>query len=207
VDFEFQDKIDYLLGLSKVGDSQLVIGGGTVQYRKGVDLFIEVARQVRAKRGLEDTVFAWIGDGYDPLHDFNYSVYLRDQIARSDLTRNLRVIQASASYQYALDRCSVFCLSSRLDPLPNVALDAMKSGRPIAFFEEASGLSELVGGMEVLSKGAAPYLDTAELANRVSDLLLMSRKQSFSKISREIRQFANENLSLRVYARRLIQLI
>src|SRR5690606_800264 len=61
-------------------DDFLVIGAGHVQIRKGVDLFIEVARQALAKTNARPLRFVWIGDGYDPDNDSSYSVYLHDQL-------------------------------------------------------------------------------------------------------------------------------
>ena len=58
----------------------IVLGVGTVQLRKGVDLFIEcAARVVHAPDG-NRCRFVWIGNGYDPDNDLGYSVYLADQV-------------------------------------------------------------------------------------------------------------------------------
>jgi glycosyltransferase involved in cell wall biosynthesis len=207
VDYNFQEKIDYLLSSTKLDTPQLVIGVGTVQHRKGVDLFIEVARQIRLKPGLEDTVFAWIGGGYNPFDDYGYSVYLNDQIYRSSLRRHLRILESSSSYGYAIDRCSVFCLTSRLDPLPNVALDAIAEGKPISYFDQASGLSELFDGFSALKSGEVPYLDVTQMADNVAEFLRMSKDEKFSKTSEEIKRFAVERLSFEQYASKLVALI
>jgi len=207
VDYNFQEKIDYLLSSPHIDAPQLVVGVGSVQFRKGVDLFIEVARQVRSKPGLENTVFAWIGDGYDPYMDYAYSVYLNDQIYRSSLRRHLKIIDSSSSVRYAIDRCSVFCLTSRLDPLPNVALDAISAGKPISYFDKASGLSELFESFPVMNAGEVPYLDVTMMAENVSGFLRTLKNGGSSKTSEEIKVFARTRLRFEKYSSDLLELI
>ena len=68
----------------------LVIGGGWVQIRKGVDLFIAVAAAVLRAQSATRFHFVWVGGGYDPITDHAYSTYLAEQIEKSELGRELR---------------------------------------------------------------------------------------------------------------------
>ena len=63
----------------------LVIGVGTVEIRKGVDIFISCAAIIKNQNGGERFQFLWIGRGFDPETDVNYSVYLADQIKRAGI--------------------------------------------------------------------------------------------------------------------------
>ena len=61
----------------------LVLGAGTVQIRKGADLFIECAAILKSPPGGDRFQFVWIGDGFDPEYELGYSVYAADQIRRA----------------------------------------------------------------------------------------------------------------------------
>src|SRR6185295_19034809 len=63
-------------------DTPVVLGIGSVHIRKGIDLFVACATRV------SQTVrcrFVWIGSGYEPDRDRDYSAYLEDQIKRAGL--------------------------------------------------------------------------------------------------------------------------
>ena len=69
------------------GDEILVLGAGVPQPRKGVDIFVWVADQLRKHQNIEKVKFTWIGAGYDPINDFNVSLWIKDQIERSGLEK------------------------------------------------------------------------------------------------------------------------
>ena len=68
----------------------VVIGGGWVQIRKGVDLFIAVAAAVLRAASTTRFRFVWVGGGYDPVNDHAYSTYLAEQIREVRAGRELR---------------------------------------------------------------------------------------------------------------------
>ncbi len=150
----------------------LVLGAGEIQPRKGVDLFIAMADQVRKECPDLPIQFAWIGSGYDPVYDFNVSLWLQDQISRSGLNDQMQILDHSPAYGALIKRCNVFCVTSRLDPLPNVAIDALLEGKPMLCFDKACGIAHLLKQNESLGTAwVAPYLNTAVMAKQVSALL------------------------------------
>lgn len=122
----------------------LVIGAGSVQLRKGVDLFIDVARRVLASEAGKNARFAWIGAGYDPERDASYSVYIKDQIARAGLTDRLLMVGETAEIEHVYALADALLLTSRLDPLPNVAIDAMSESLPVICFDRTTGIADLL---------------------------------------------------------------
>ena len=70
----------------------VVIGGGWVQIRKGVDLFIAVAAAVLRAASTTRFRFVWVGGGYDPVNDHAYSTYLAEQIEKSELDGNFVIL-------------------------------------------------------------------------------------------------------------------
>jgi glycosyltransferase involved in cell wall biosynthesis len=148
-----------------MGDGEfLCIGLGAVQPRKGVDLFIAAAIQMFRMGG--SGKFVWVGDGYDPMHDHNVGIWLRDEIERSGYGDRIRIVPAvgrdDLDRLYA--RADAMFLSSRLDPLPNVAIDALSAGVPVVCFESATGLAEYLREDSVLGGLVVPYFDTRAAA-------------------------------------------
>jgi hypothetical protein len=150
--------------------SFLVVGMGAVQIRKGVDLFIAIASLVLRLAGERKISFLWVGHGYRPDEDLAYSAYIRDQIIRSDLRNRFEIIAEVADLKPIYDRADLFLLTSRLDPLPNVAIEAALRGLPVICFDRASGLAELLDQNEATRDLVVPYLDCNAVARLVSEL-------------------------------------
>ncbi|SDI37456.1 rhamnan synthesis F family protein [Pseudomonas panipatensis] len=148
-------------------DTLIVLGAGFVQLRKGVDLFIECAARVHSMPGGEKCRFIWIGQGYDPDQDTGYSVYLADQIRRAGLENQLTFIAETSAIETVYEEADVLLLTSRLDPLPNVAIDAMDHGLPVICFDKTTGIADFLVSNGLEQECVAPYLDTAVMAEKV----------------------------------------
>ena len=166
-------------------DCLLILGAGEVQPRKGVDLFISVADQIKKNCPSRSILFVWIGSGYDPQFDFSVSLWLDDQIHRSELSQCLRILNHSTAYGELVKRADLFLMTSRLDPLPNVAIDAMFAGKPMLCFEKACGMANLLLKEKELSDAlVSPYLNVASMAKKAADLIQDGRKyQEISQLS------------------------
>lgn len=152
---------------SDVGRPFLVLGAGSVNIRKGVDLFIEVATRVTESEGGENARFAWIGHGYDPTQDFGYSVYLRDQLRRAGLEGKVLFLRETSEIETAYRLADLFLLSSRLDPLPNVAIDALSTGLPVMCFDRTTGIADILSRHGLGEACVARYLDTADMSQKI----------------------------------------
>jgi glycosyltransferase involved in cell wall biosynthesis len=169
----------------------LCIGCGYVQMRKGVDLFIAAAADV-LRRGVR-AHFVWVGDGYDPETDFQLGIWLNDQMWRSGEQFRIEIIPALAGedLERLLENADAMFLSSRLDPLPNVAIDGLYAGLPVVCFDKASGLPELLKADDVLAQLVVPYFDISSAASVLSQLaaddayrrLLSERAQNLARRS------------------------
>jgi glycosyltransferase involved in cell wall biosynthesis len=139
-------------------DAFLVIGAGTVEYRKGVDLFICAAGAALKIRPDIHFRFVWIGDD-DPKHDKQYSDYLAYQITHSDLGDRFAMIPSVANLEQAYEAADAFFVSSRLDPQPNVGIDAVVRGIPTVCFDGACGTAETLKADSATRRLVAPHLD------------------------------------------------
>lgn len=189
---------------SERGSQFLVLGAGTVEVRKGVDLFLEAATRVLNLPGGENVRFVWIGSGYDPDHDFGYSVYLRDQLRRAQLEERVVFLPATGDLDLVYELSDVLLLTSRLDPLPNVAIDAMCFGMPVLCFENASGVADLLISANLGEACVARYLDTFELAEKV--LRLATRPEYYGEISDRTRELGQDRFELRSYVDKIERL-
>tara|TARA_B100000674_G_scaffold499469_1_gene546263 strand:- start:9731 stop:12034 length:2304 start_codon:yes stop_codon:yes gene_type:complete len=184
--------------LATMGDKLLIIGAGQVQPRKGIDLFISTASIIKKKCPDIQIEFIWIGAGYDPENDFTISLWLEDQIKRSGLRDCLHILENSPSYISAIKRANIFLMTSRLDPLPNVGIDAMLEEVPIICFEKATGIAEILSEEEILQNSlVADYLDTNDMAEKA--LLLIKNRKLYEQVAIKVHEKARSSFNMEAY--------
>ncbi|MGH9160194.1 MAG: glycosyltransferase family 4 protein [Vicinamibacteraceae bacterium] len=140
-------------------DEAFVVGGcGSMGWRKGTDLFLQIAKRVVAA-GADDRVrFLWVGGsarGKDALE------FEHDRRALGLEGRCARVPAATdvLDYYCAMD---VFALTSREDPFPLVMLEAGANRLPVVCFADSGGGPEFVESDAGL---VVPCQDVAAFAN------------------------------------------
>ncbi len=151
-------------------DTIVVLGAGTVQLRKGLDLFISCAKKVVEMNPQFPIRFVWIGSGYNPENDLNYSCFIQEQLNTSDIGDSFVLLNEVEQLQCAYDSADIFFLSSKLDPLPLVAQDALLNKLPLVCFEGASGIPEHIKEDKDASTGVVPYLDVDAAAQKILTL-------------------------------------
>ena len=177
-------------------DALLVLGMGSVQIRKGIDLFLECAARVKAQLG-DRCRFAWIGRGFDPEHDLAYSVYLADQLRRAGLEGYVSFLEDTPQIELAYETADVLLLTSRLDPLPNVAIDAMSHGLPLLCFEGTTGIARILADHGMARDCVVPYLDASAMAARI--VALAGDPQLRHDIGMRLRALAASTFDLATY--------
>jgi len=178
-------------------DTLVILGVGSVNIRKGVDLFIECAARVLQSGHGENYRFIWIGDGFDPEKDGGYSVYLADQIHRSGLQKHVFFMGETTGIEAAYKASDIFLLSSRLDPLPNVALDAMKHKLPLICFDKSTGIADILIANDLGEECVAPYLDTMEMAAKV--IRLTDSKSLRQRVGEQLQQVGLKEFNMESY--------
>ena len=180
----------------------LIIGAGEIQPRKGVDLFIDTAYKIKLKLPNRKIKFAWIGSGYDPINDFNVSLWIADQIDKYKLSNDLNILKPSRKYKNLMQRANLFLMTSRLDPLPNVGIDALLAGKPMLCFEKACGLTDLLKSNKELNDAlVVNYLDTNSMSDKVANLLENEKK--YFKISNLCIRYAKKWFNMETYVEKL----
>lgn len=137
----------------------LVVGSGSVDWRKGPEMFVQLASFVNRVRPVK---FLWIGAGEeDRVRE------MRADVRRCGLEGSVEIVGAAYppfDYYRAAD---VFALTSHEEPLGFVALEAAALGTPVVAFR-SSGVSELVGADSTL---VVDHLDTPAMASAVLAVL------------------------------------
>jgi glycosyltransferase involved in cell wall biosynthesis len=185
-------------------DAIVVIGAGFVQQRKGVDLFIDIAAKVLASPGGRRFRFVWVGKGYDPENDLGYSVYLADQLRRHGLERDIVFMDETSRIETVYAATDILLLSSRLDPLPNVAIDAMAHGLPVVCFENTTGIATVFEEAGLADACVARYLDTADAADKL--LRLAGDPALRADVGARSRAVVEERFDMDRYLERLEQI-
>ena len=143
-------------------DAKLVGGIGSLIWRKGADLFIQVARHVLLAD--PSVHFVWVGGKPS---DYQYKELVRD--ARLiGLADRILFVGGKSDLKGYYEAFDVFLLTSREDPFPLVCLEAAQTGTPLVCYADAGGMPEFVrddAGFVV------PYLDTEQMAEKALLLL------------------------------------
>lgn len=179
----------------------LVIGIGTVEYRKGVDLFIECINNIKNRADGDRFRFVWIGGGFDLERDTGYSVFLDDQMKRAGVERQMSFLRPTSEIEVAYEAADVLLLSSRLDPLPNVAIDALSHGLPVLCFAETTGIADTLIANGLGQDCVAAYLDTNDLAQKV--IALADAPDLYARVSDRSRAIAADCFDMAAYVSKL----
>jgi glycosyltransferase involved in cell wall biosynthesis len=156
----------------------VVLGAGYIHFRKGVDLFIDCAARVLRHQPDLPIRFVWVGKGYEPETDISYSVYLADQIRRAGLEGHVHFLDEVADLDRVYALANVLLLSSRLDPLPNVAIDALARGLPVICFDKTTGIAEILRDHGLAPSCVAAYLDSEDAAGKILALAQSAERRA-----------------------------
>ena len=99
---------------------------------------------VKSQPGGERFQFVWIGSGFDPEHEIGYSVYLTTKSNGQESSSQMKILRSTSQIELAYQIADLLLLSSRLDPLPNVAIDALSLGLPVLCFEKTTGIADFL---------------------------------------------------------------
>jgi glycosyltransferase involved in cell wall biosynthesis len=123
-------------------DALVVTACGTVDERKGSDLWLKMADLVLSS-GVPDRVFfVWMGEG-------SWLAELREEAIRMGLDRRVLFVGLQENPYPLMSRSTVFTLTSRWDPFPLTVLEAMAFGVPVVAFR-TGGVAEELGGCGIV---------------------------------------------------------
>jgi SAM-dependent methyltransferase/glycosyltransferase involved in cell wall biosynthesis len=185
-------------------DDLVVIGMGFVDWRKGVDFFIAAATGILSREPKAPVRFVWIGEGYRGPISMEFSLYLTEQIDRSGLGDHFELMDAVDDVESIYKEADILFLSSRLDPLPNVAIDATLRGIPVVCFAEASGIAEILAANEETRELVVSYLDVGAAATLIGSLA--ADRNRLQRLGSAVRTLAQGRFEMSTYVSALDEL-
>jgi glycosyltransferase involved in cell wall biosynthesis len=180
-----------------IPDDAIVIGMcGVVDWRKGTDLFVALARDLCGRTQSKPLHFVWVGGGDEfPIFERCWVDEYGVPPAVAERMHFLGHVRGPGRYITTMD---VFSLTSREDPFPLAHLEAAYAGIPIVCFKEAGGAEEwITDGAGI----AVPFLDVSAMAEAVQSLIddgvaRITMGQTGAKIVRE--RFTMEGIAPQV---------
>jgi len=146
---------------SKLGlapDTAIVLGCGTRDLRKGIDLFIQLAARVCA-HATRRVHFVWLGAEQ---YGAYFERFIELDISQLNLSSIITLVGEVTDPEPYFLAADAFALTSRDDPFPCVTHEAMACALPIVVFDGAGGAKEAIAsdcGIVV------PYLDVPAMAD------------------------------------------
>lgn len=143
----------------------VVVGCGSIYWRKGPDLFIDTARTIIKKD--KNFTFFWIGKGSD-----------REKLETTlsgDERRKIKFLGHRSNARELFAAADLFFLSSREDPFPLVVLEAAQFGIPTICFKESTGI------VEFIKQDAGICLDEISTKEASLKILELSQNQALLK--------------------------
>lgn len=186
---------------SSLGEYRLVLGVGSVNYRKGVDLFIQTAHELSKTSSGASFKYLWVGDGMQHKGVASYPLLLLDEIKKFGLEESFYFIGPVGPLDEIYDAASVLLITSRIDPLPNVAIDVMTRGIPFVYFDYATGINDALKDMvgEEAEFYKAKYLDVKDMAEKAC-ALISDRAES---ITSKLKDKVNLAYDFNIYGKKL----
>lgn len=147
-------------------DATLVLSCGTLDGRKGIDLFLSTAIIAISEAKPGSMYFAWLGgNGFRQPLDQRY--WMDKDLEVSGASKYVKLLGATDDVAPYLQACDMLYLPSRIDPFPCVVNEAMAMAKPVILFEGGSGCVSMIGDA---GGAVVPYGNVAQAALAVHEL-------------------------------------
>lgn len=185
------------LGLAP--ETFLVLASGVRNARKGVDLFLQVARCV-AERSPRDVHFVWLGSYANDLHPY-HNGWIEHDRRQMGLEGRVHLLETRANPEPFALAADVFLMTSRDDSFPFVVQESMACGVPVIAFRDAGGAVEAIAEGTGLT---VPYLAIDAMADAV--IRLLDDPKGRERMGRLAREHARRTFRFDRYAERVLDL-
>jgi glycosyltransferase involved in cell wall biosynthesis len=142
--------------------AKLVCACGSIDARKGADLFLQVAEKVTRIFRDAPVHFVWVGGRGEAV------ARMKKQVASYCLPELVHFTGPRENVGPFYQASDVFVLPSREDPFPLVMMEAALRAKPIVCFDQSGGAPEFV---ELDAGFVVPPLDVDRMAQKVVELL------------------------------------
>jgi glycosyltransferase involved in cell wall biosynthesis len=176
----------------------IVGGAGSVDWRKGDDLFIQVAHRVLKEipSELHRPHFVWLGGPSGSV------ARAREEVEKAGIADHCHFVGERADPISAYQDYDVFLLTSREDAYPLVVLENAALGKPIIGFGDSGGFLEFAESGHAVT---VPYLDVDAMAHEV--IVLLSSESRRSALGLAARDHVRKTSDVSVGAPRIAEII
>lgn len=185
-------------------DVLLVVGMGFVDWRKGVDLFVGALTALVGREPDASVRFVWVGHGFKVSDALDIASYLAEQVERSGVGDAFAFLDAVENVEDIYAEADVLFLSSRLDPLPNVSIDAALRGIPVVCFAGASGMAEILVSNVATKELVVPHLDAGAAGEAIGKLA--ANRERLVQLGNAVQELARERFNMQRYVESLDRL-
>lgn len=176
-------------------DTIIFLSVGSIDKRKGFDIFIEVA--IAILRYKKNCFFIWIGHGDEDLQQKYYHVIERTKTKKHFLFPG-KTFETDLFYAGS----DIYLLTSREDPFPSVIFEALDSCLPIIAFKNATGAEEL------LKKAGANLVDEINIQEFTNQLLsIINNKDELNKLNSNGRKIIEKDYNFHRYVYTLLNFL
>lgn len=173
--------------LALAPNAKIVLAVGYADYRKGVDLFVESAFEILAKRA--DVDFVWVGHW-----DISIQSDIETRLLNSSCKNRIHFVGFDPDTSLYHAGSDVYALTSREDPFPNVVLESFDVGVPVIAFSATGGAANLVenvGGIVV------PIQDVVAFSAAICCLL--DSPELSTGLGKAAQDYVDKNFAFRAY--------
>ncbi|MBW4470182.1 MAG: glycosyltransferase [Stenomitos rutilans HA7619-LM2] len=182
-----------------IPENAFIVGScGTIEWRKGADIFVQLLRTLHKQRVDAPIYFLWVGGPTDSA--FFDGIYA--DVKLLGLEHYIHFVGVKTDPLNYFAAFDVFALVSREDPFPLVCLEAASLGKPIVCFDDAGGMKEFV---EEDCGFVVPYLNTEAMADRILELLDAPALRD--RLGQQARRKVEERHDVNVLAPEILKLI
>jgi glycosyltransferase involved in cell wall biosynthesis/ubiquinone/menaquinone biosynthesis C-methylase UbiE len=166
IDFDIPKK-DLRKKIGLIDSGLIIVGCGTMYWRKGVDLFIDTAIILKNK-GISNFHFYWIGENIWDLDHASQQLCswnsLLQKIKDCGVSNHISFQGVKENFFEYIHAADVFYLPSREDPFPLVCLEAAQFQIPVICFKDAGGMVDFI---ENDAGFVVPYEDINAAAEKI----------------------------------------
>lgn len=173
----------------------VVCASGSMNYTKGIDVFLQIAKNVIHEAKLDRPIyFVWVGrDGNVDIrnHFFN-------DIKKMELDSNVIVIPNTDNVINYFYESDVFLLSSREESFSMVAMENAMLGNPVVCFDKGNGANEFINNE---NGSVVPYLDIQAASDAILEMYndaALFKKKSVA-IKKMTVNYSSDSMAKRIF--------
>lgn len=174
-------------------NSKIIMGSGTADLRKGIDLFLNAALKLIQKEEGFEYHFIWTGKILN--HELEkWYLFQFYKYGLENRFHNVSFIKDKEEYQNLVACSDAFWLTSREDPFPSVMIEALGLGTPVLGFKNSGGANTL------LQDGRGILIENFDIENLATETdALLKKPQEIENMLKKANNYIDKKLNFSDY--------